>query len=430
MHQEQKVSLVGLLVWAVCALFFTYEFLLRTVLGTFQHPIMYDLHLTPFSFAILSTTAYMAIYGIMQIPIGFFVEKYGIKKSLFIAAIICGMSVIGFALTQEFKIALLFRMLMGLGSSFGFICLLLAVYDWMPGKNIGLMIGLSQLIGTMGPMLAAGPLNSLALDSNTPWQSIFLGLGFFGLGLTILILLFVKNNPNIIAKFKIIEKSSSVTSDLTKLLSQKQVWLIAIYSALIYFTIEYLSENEGKAYIELNGYSSRFASYMITLTWLGYAIGCPIIGFLSDLLKRRKLLMSCAALIAFFSIIVIVYYPISRNILIAAFFFLGIGTSGQSIGFAIMAEQCSKSYLAAGLGLNNAIIALLTAINAPIIGWLLDYSKSTATVLSLADYHFGFTFIVILIGSAFLLSTLFIKETFCRTTKEFTVLYYNRSSKE
>ncbi|WP_367608019.1 hypothetical protein [Legionella sp. W05-934-2] len=43
--------------------------------------------------------------------------------------------------------------------SFGFICLLISVYDWLPRKNAALFIGLSQFIGTMGPMLAAGPLD-------------------------------------------------------------------------------------------------------------------------------------------------------------------------------------------------------------------------------------------------------------------------------
>jgi MFS family permease len=416
-----KISPLGLIVWFVCAIFFTYEFLLRTVLGTFQHPIMYDLSLTPFSFAILSTTAYMVIYGAMQVPVGLIADRFGLKKSLTLAVIICAISAFAFALTYQFKSAVFARMLMGLGSSFGFVCLLVAVYDWMPKKHYGLFIGLSQFIGTMGPMIAAGPFNDMALSGSVQWRAIFIGLGIFGFLLAIIVFCIVKNNPKDIGQFKIISKPSPIYLNISSIIRQKQTWFIAVYSALAYFSLEYFSENEGKVFIEMNGFSSSFSSYMITIGWLGYAIGCPLLGYISDLTKRRKILMVAAAIFCFISVLLIVFFPISKLILSISFFMLGVGAAGQSIGFAIMAEQCSKFYLAAGLGFNNAMIAIVCAVNAPIIGWLLD-SHSQTESLSRQDYTFAFSFILILVSGALITSIFFIKETYCRPTKEYTVV--------
>ena len=82
MSEENKINLKSLLVWLVCALFFMYEFLLRTVVGTFQIQLTDDLNLTPMSFSLLSSTGYLAIYGLMQIPVGLIAARFGLKKSL------------------------------------------------------------------------------------------------------------------------------------------------------------------------------------------------------------------------------------------------------------------------------------------------------------------------------------------------------------
>ncbi|MGE3318429.1 MAG: MFS transporter [Candidatus Berkiella sp.] len=420
MDSENKFTLQGALIWFICAIFYTYELLLRTVLGTFQQPIMQDLSLTPFSFALMSTTCYLIVYCVMQVPAAIITNRYGLKKTLMFATALCAVAGVGFAYTYELNVAIFFRMLMGLGSSFGFVCLLMSVYEWMPKKHYGTLIGVSQFIGLIGPMVAAGPLNSIVLANNTDWRVVLFSLGLIGVMLTLLVISFVKDSQNT-PKFKIIEKKTSLSASILQLIKQNQIWLIAIYSALVYFTVEYLSENEGKAFIELNGFSSSFSSYMITLGWIGCAIGCPVLGALSDIFKRRKLVMVFAALCCLVSFTTIVYFPISKAVLAAAFFVLGFGAGGQSIGFAIMAEQCNKNYLAMGLGFNNAMIALLMSLNAPIVGKLLTY-HGLHTSLNINDYRFAFSFIILLLVISVFISVLFIKETYCRPTKGYTVI--------
>ncbi len=421
MEKNNVLTKKGTVIWLICAVFYGFELLLRTVLGTFQIPVMQELTLTPMSFALLSTTVYFVVYAVMQIPAGAFSEKVGLKKSLLTAIAICAFSAILFSYSHALPSALSARMLMGLGSSFGFICLLIAIYDWMPKQHSGLFIGLSQFLGTLGPMFAAGPLNNIVEHSQLDWRMIFFSLGLFCLPLAILVLLFVKNNDNNTHKFRFVSKPTAMSKNLFFLFRQKQTWVIALYSACVYFIIEYLAENEGKVFIELNGYSSNFSSYMITLAWLGYAVGSPLLGFLSDCLKRRKLIMIFAAMSCLVSMFVIVYYPISKAILMIAFFFLGLGASGQSIGFAIMAEQCSKSYLAIGIGFNNCMVGFLSSIIAPIVGWLLAFHGNEGN-LQLSDYHFTFAFLIAFISLAFFLAVFLVKETFCRPTKGFTLI--------
>lgn len=398
-----------------------YEFLLRTVLGTFQHPLMSDLALSPVTFAILSSTAYQLIYGVMQIPVGIITDRFGLKKTLFCAVLFCALANVGFALTHEFTTAVIFRILMGFGASFGFVCLLVAVYDWMPHKNIALFIGISQFIGTMGPMLAAGPLNTLAQNEMMNWRVLFIALAFFGGFLALLVLLFVDKNRKTQGKFIILSRPTRITTNLSRILRQKQTWYIAVFSASVYFAIEYLSENEGITFLVKKGFSSSFSSYMITVAWLAYALGCPLLGFISDKIQRRKPVMCISAMIALIALIGMIYLPLGKELIFVCFALLGLGAAGQSVGFAVMSEQCKEDYLAAGLGFNNAIIMMIAAANAPLIGMVLShFSKRYPT--GLASYQHAFLIMVGLVFVAIIVASFGIKETFCKSMRENTSL--------
>ncbi|MCE0722465.1 MFS transporter [Legionella resiliens] len=416
MSAENKLNLKGLLVWLICALFFMYEFLLRTVVGTFQTQLMNDLNLTPMTFSLLSTTGYLVIYGVMQIPIGIITARFGLKKALFIALIFCASSTMGFALSQHFCVAMLCRIFMGLGSSFGFICLLIAVYDWMPRKNIALFIGISQFIGTLGPMLAAGPLNTLSQNSMLGWRGIFFSMAVIGIIIAVLTLLFVENNRNTREKFIVLTKPIKVSQNLLKIISQKQVWSIALFSGCVYFAIEYFSENIGVEFLIKKGFSPVFSSYMITLAWLGYALGCPLLGFLSDKLQRRKPLMLTSAFTALISLSGIIYFPFGKTLTGLSFLALGLSASGQSIGFAAIAEQCKEEYLAIGLAFNNAMIAITTSVSAPIIGSMLPYPAQ------IKNYQEALFLVIIFSIISVLISAFAIKETFGKSVRENTVL--------
>ena len=418
--QDNTLQLKGFIVWGVCALFFLYEFFLRTVMGTYQAAIMQDLHLTSFEFSILSTTIFLLIYGIMQIPVGIVVDNIGLKKSLMIGAMFCSLSSIGFAYVDSFMMALLCRFFMGLGASFGFVCLLVSVHDWMPHKHLAIFIGLSQFIGTLGPMIATGPLETFAQASATDWRYTFFLLGMIGLLQVVLIALFVENNSKTTGPYIILSKPEKFLPSITRLFSRAQPWYIAIVSTSLYFTIEYLSENEGRAFLELQGISASSAAYMLTTAWIGYAVGCPLLGVVSDVLERRKNLLTACSGLALSSMAAILYLPGTSHFHLS-FFILGISAAGQSIGFATIAEQFKKQFVAVGFGFNNMCITVFSALNAPVIGLLLDQA-SAGNPVSLENYLDVFSLLIVMAVLAVVVAAVFVKETFCKSSVDFTVL--------
>jgi MFS family permease len=418
MLKETAFSKKGFVVWSVCVLFFLYEFFLRASLGTFQHPLMHDLHLSSFEYALLSTTLFSVMYGIMQLPVGLLIGQFGLKKILLIGAVICAAASLGFAYSTSVFYAMLTRMLMGVGASVGFLCLLVSVHEWMPHRYNALFIGLSQFIGTMGPMFGAGPLENLVSNAAISWQLIFKALGFIGFGLVVLIIFFVENSHERAEKYVILKRPEKIKITLLKLFSRKQAWYIAIFTATIYFPIEYLSENEGRIFLGLKGFNANFSSYMITIAWLGYAIGCPLLGFLSDYFQRRKSILMAAGLCGVISILLVIFSE-DKLLLMFGFFLLGIAASGQSVGFAIITEQFKKQFVPIGLALNNAILMLFISINAPMIAHIIDAAKHKPG-FGLSSYYTAFSVLIIISVIALILSFLFIKETFCKSEVDFT----------
>jgi MFS family permease len=309
---------------------------------------------------------------------------------------------------------------MGLGASFGFLSLLVAVNDWMPHRNNALFIGLSQFIGTMGPMFGAGPLESYTSSGHIAWQLVFKALGMIGLVIFVLIAIFVQNKHEAAEKYSILRRPESTKRSLIKLFSRAQAWYIALFSAGVYLIIEYLSENEGRVFIVLKGFSESFASYMITLSWLGYAVGCPLLGFISDSTQRRKPVLVAAASMSVISMCLILFSTTKLG-LILGFFMLGIAASGQSVGFAIISEQFKSQFIGVGLALNNTLIMVLSAINAPLIGWIIDRSRQLAD-FGMPTYTHAFLILLFFATLSAILAFFFIKETFCKSAVDFNVL--------
>lgn len=424
---KTKFSTKGFVVWFVCVLFFLYEFFLRVSLGTFQHPLMHDLHLTAVQYSLLSSTFFFVIYGLMQIPVGLCIDKIGLKKSLMIGAGVCASASLAFAYSQTFLFAAEARVLMGLGASFGFLSVLVAVNDWMPHRHNALFIGLSQFIGTMGPMFGAGPLEDLTVAAHIPWQFVFKILGLIGFVLFLMIVFFVENQHEQAEKYVILRRPESTKRSLLKLFSRAQAWYIALFSASVYLIVEYLSENEGRVFIMLKGFSESFASYTITFAWLGYALGCPLMGFFSDYTQRRKPALVISAVMCVTSILMIVFSQ-TKYSLIIGFFMLGVAASGQSVGFAIISEQFKKQFIGIGFALNNAMIMILSAVNAPLIGWMIDRSRGQAN-FGLHTYESVFIILIIIAVVSLISSFFFIKETFCKSAVDFYVLTANKQLK-
>lgn len=422
--QDNTLSLLGFVIWGLGSLFFLYEFFLRTFVGSVAPQVIPDLHLNAETFSIVGSAYYIA-YSVMQVPAGLLADKFGVKIIMTFATLVCVGSTFLFAHSVGFLGAFVSRFFMGFGSSFAFVCLLVITVTWLPKKYFGFFAGASQFIGTMGPLLAGGPLVTLIEKTHQSWRTIISGIGISGIVLAILILLFVKNEPRNEERTLIFLSYHEPFKDrLIKLIKNKQAWTVAFYSATVYVSMALLGTIWGTEYLEVRGLPQATAASIISLAWLGYALGCPLLGALSDVTKRRKpTLIFCAGL-GLFATMGIIYFPLIHSYWTygGLFFLLGFAASGQNVGFATIVEHADVSTKATSIGLNNGVITLFSAFIPPILSYFIYLAAGNNLNLRPENFTLPFTLMPVLYTASLILSGFLIQETYCKPQKEAIML--------
>lgn len=424
-QKDKKITGLGVIAWSICALFFLYEFFLRTFLGALAHQIIPDLRLTPSRFALLASTFYIA-YGLMQIPVGAIGSKYGIKKCLIFACLVCAFASFGFANTHSFIPALIYRFLMGFGGGFAFLILLIATITWFPKSKLAFFVGLGQFIGTMGALIAGGPLAYVVSSDSISWRLVFNFIALFGFLLFILSFIFVRKNEKDKRNARyIIQPSFTLKQKLIRVFTSKQCIYIAFYSAFVFLSAAMLGAVWGTLFLQSVGYTQKIAASAVSCSWLGFAVGCPLLGYLSDIFIRRKPIMIICAAVGLILICTFVYFPVHQFWISASLLFLiGVTSAGQSVGFATITEHVRPSVKPLALGLNSAFITLMAAISPLIVGGIVQrvsgVSHEAVQNQSYVpkDFSFAFTLMPILYLTSLLIAIFLIEETYCRNQKK------------
>ncbi len=422
---HKRITVLGLAVWLLASIFFLYEFFLRTFVGTVANEIMASLKINAETFALVGSGYYIS-YGLMQIPVGLLADRFGVKRNLLFATLVCAVATFFFAYSYHFYSAFISRLFMGFGSSFAFVCLLAVALNWFPRKNFAFFVGASQFIGTAGPLLAGGPLEMIVQHYQGHWRLVLALIGSFGILLFLLILIIVRDKPKAASERELLllERKITIWQQIKLLVSNSQAWFIGSYSMFVYVSVALLGAIWGTDYLEARGMPVTVAAYVISTVWVGYAIGCPLLGWISDRIKRRKPLLYGSALLGLVMINFILFMPGDNPWLFGVLFFLlGIAATGQSVGFAAMSDHVERNIQATAMGLNNGFITMGGAFLPPLVS-LMIHTRDSHNHLHLVQSQFTHAFIALpflyLIG--FIIATVFIRESFCRPQKEAVVV--------
>ena len=410
-------SSYAVLIWSIAALFFLYEFFLRTFLGAISKQVIPELSLTPSKFASLATAFYF-VYGIMQIPVGEITEKIGLKRSMLLATATCCAGALCFSFSTTYWQAFIARLLMGFGGSFAFICLLVVTIENFSKQYLASLVGAGQFIGTIGALCAGGPLAALVVGTKISWHYILLAMAFWGLLLFLLSLIFFKkreaNAQNIVSR----KRKKSTVKRLRQLFKSSQAWFIACYSAGVFISVAVLGAVWGVIYLQTIGYSQQSASTVVSFDWLGFACGCPLLGVISDHTKKRKPVMIVCALLGLFVLMILIYFPFHMSFAhYILFFILGFAGAGQSIGFTIITEHVRPHLKSLSLGLNSGMITLVAALIPIIIGIIIQ-TLADSPLSDISDYSYHYFSIALsplptMTMIALIIVIFFVDETYC-----------------
>jgi len=417
MHSQRRLGILPLLIYLLAASFYLYEFMLQIAPGVMTHELMRDFNIQAAGLGVISAFFYYA-YTPMQLPAGLFYDRYGPRALITVATLICASGALLFALTKITYVAAMGRFLMGIGSAFAFIGILIIVANWFPPRYFALFAGLTQLMGSIGAIVGETPL-ALAV-AKFGWQTTLLIVAGIGFGLALCIWLIVRDSPSQVPALHT-DANISILNSLKQLLFKPQTWVIAVYSFTIWAPITVFAALWGVPYLMARFNSSAaMAASAITMIWVGIGIGSPFAGWFSDKIGRRNLPLAICALLGVIASLAILFLPqLSLGIIYLLLFLFGFAAGGQALIFAVVKDINPPGIVGTAIGFNNMCVVAGGALFQPLVGYVLHQAWSGKLnqgipVYLAQDYQRALLLIPLCFIVAWLVSGLCLKETHCR----------------
>jgi MFS family permease len=396
----------AILIWLVATIFYFYEFFLQVSPGIMIPEIMQNFHVTAKDVGYLATWYFIA-YASMQIPAGALFDRFSVKILLTVACSLCSLGTLLFAVTNHFFVLELSRFLTGIGSAFAFLGTLVIASSWFPPHRFALLSGSVVTIGMLGAIGGEKPL--ALLFEYFGWHTTLLLLFAIGVLLSVLLFCIIED------KEKRTKSDIHPFAGIAQIIRHKQSWLVAMFGALIYGTTATLGAIWGVSFLRIAyGLSNPEAAGYISMIFVGWALGSPFFGLISDALRRRKPTLYFSGLMSFILLSIIIYSShLSHTLLVFLFIAFGFASSAFLPAFSIIKELHPKQFSGTALGLMNMFNSLGGALIPPIIGYSLEANNPLVTQIadySVNDFHHAFLILPLGLLIAFFIVP-FIKET-------------------
>lgn len=363
---------------------------------------------------------YYYAYTPAQLLVGVVMDRYGPRRLLTLACLICAIGAYLFASAGHNGLTLVAmgRFLMGFGSAFAFVGVLKLATIWLPADRFALVAGLTSALGTIGAMFGEVAMSHLV--ESLGWRPTIFVAAALGVALAIVIALFVRDGTKEAQELdtRDVIGFADVFRALLYLLKHRQIWLNGAVGCLLYLPTTVFAELWGHSFFHVvYGYSSDTAALAVSMIFFGFTVGGPMNGLISDRIQKRRLPLFTAGIMAAIIISLILYMPIfSQPVLFCLLFLFGASYSAQVIVFAVGRELSSNRTSATAIAMTNACVMFGGLLFQPLVGIFLDRGwdgtiENHVHVYSAQTYQHAL--IVLPIGLLLAsVSAYFLKETF------------------
>ncbi|MEM7300526.1 MAG: MFS transporter [Pseudomonadota bacterium] len=386
-------------IWLLAALAFGYAFFHRVAPSVMVADLMREFAIGGAVLGVLSAL-YFYPYFLLQVPLGALLERIGARYLLAAALTVAALGSAMFAMADSIYTAYAGRILIGVGSSVGFLGGLSLAFNWFPPNRLAFLAGLAMFCAMISGMIAQAPLAFFV--GAFGWRTSMWLLGGVGLLLAALIVTFVRNQPEG-SKPQQSERRpwSDVWRGLMQALSMWEVWKIALVAAAMSGPMLTFGALWGTPYLQVAySLSQPQAAFFISLILLGWAIGAPFWGWFSDFIGKRRILLVAGCLVmnaAIALLVAVAGLPLWVTAISLAL--MGFTGAAMSITFSLVRDSVPDEIGGAATGIVNSLTVGSGALLQPIVGLALDRLwdgriSEGARVYQAADFRTAFLFVL------------------------------------
>ncbi|MES2988130.1 MAG: MFS transporter [Pseudomonadota bacterium] len=337
-------------------------------------------------------SAFFWSYAVMQIPMGWIVDRYGVKWPYAICfGIWCVASAV-IGLMSTLWALILMRLIIGAAEA----VVVPATYRWVrnnfdPNRS-GAALGFYALGTKFGPALGAPAAAWLIVTFD--WRMMFLISGLAGLVWLVPWMLFARERIGEVATpagAKPLQSSATTKVSFAAILTNKFVLAtLVVYFCYNYFTFFCITWMPAYL-VEQRGLSLERMGLYTFFSFAGIAIVAFVSGWLADVIIGRigrPIFVRKAFVLAGFAVASTVVLGANTQSLQAALFWNVVSLSGLGLATANMLALCSIMLIPAPIvgrvkGIQNTAVAIAGIVAPLMTGWLLHLTGSFVAPMTL-----------------------------------------------
>ena len=402
-----KLPAAAIGAWLLVALYYFYQYALRSAPSVMMPQLTEAFGVNALGVSAIVGMFYYG-YSPFSLVAGASIDRFGAKRIIPIGAALVGIGALMFGVGNV-TAANIGRFLQGAGGAFALIGAVYLITKNFPASAAASLIGATQMFGMAGGsagQFLVGPI----IKNGLPWNRFWIFAGCLGLVISgALLILLPKETPQTTVTAP--GAFTTLLRSLGKVFRNPQSIICGLISGLLFIPTTILGMTWGVRFVqEARGHEYDTAVMLAATIPLGWMIGCPLLGFISDRLGRRKpvIFAGTIVLLAVLGWILFGDPAILRGWKIGVL--MGIASGAAMIPYTIIKEANPPELGGSATGVVNFINFTFSALLGPVFGARLVRSPDNADVAALTHYQAGFQPLLYGIVVAFIL-TLFLKET-------------------
>jgi len=394
-----------IIAWIFGLVFYFLDYVIRSAPAVMIPELVSNFNTTELKLISMVGTYYYT-YSTCSLIAGIALDKFGGKRSLFVGALILGIGCLLFLISSQVA-GVSGRLLQGAGCAFAFPGCVYLASKGFSSKSLATAIGVTQCIGMLGGtagQFVVGPWVEEGVNIDTFW----LWSGIVTV-ITAFCLFFV-----IPKEAKAEEPTENGMQPVGYLEPYKivfknpQSWLCGIISGLLFAPTTIFAMTWAVAFFQKDkGFVFHEAAITSAMVAFGWVFGCPLLGFITDKIGRRKPVLIGGATLMIISLLQLIYLPDLYPAKISMFI-LGLGSGAAMIPYSVIKEANPDFVKGSATGAINFITFGVTTLLSPVFSrW---FGKSLE--LSAGNVHFQHSVLFWISGIVLaIMVSLMLKET-------------------
>ncbi|MBD3905970.1 MFS transporter [Chryseobacterium sp. Ch-15] len=306
---------------------------------------------------------YYYTYSTCSLLAGIALDKFGGKKSLFVGTLILGIGALLFLISSQFA-GISGRLLQGAGCAFAFPGCVYLASKGFSSKSLATAIGFTQCLGMLGGasgQFVVGPLVESGMNINTFW----LWSGIFTI-ITAFALYFVIPKENTDKETEDSSNKLGYFETYKIVFKNPQSWLCGLISGLLFAPTTIFAMTWAVAFFEKDKqFAFHDAAVTSGMVAFGWVFGCPLLGFITDKIGKRKPVLVGGAVLMIISLLQLIFLPDLFSAKITMFI-LGIGSGAAMIPYSVIKEANPDYVKGSSTGAINFITFGVTTLLSPV----------------------------------------------------------------